>query len=169
MLYIFGGLPGTGKTTLASALAWRNNAVYLRIDTIEQALRETGLTMDGPQGYILAYKIAAENLRLGMSVVADSVNPIEITRAAWREVATGAKVPFVEIEVVCSDREEHRIRVETRQIDIPDLVLPTWHEVVEREYELWEGSPIIIDTAGHSSVESMAQLFSAVESYRARR
>ena len=38
MLYIFGGLPGTGKTTLARYLAHHQRAVYLRIDTIEQAL-----------------------------------------------------------------------------------------------------------------------------------
>ncbi|MFO7481079.1 AAA family ATPase, partial [Oceanibaculum nanhaiense] len=32
MLIVFGGLPGTGKTTLSRALADRLRAVYLRID-----------------------------------------------------------------------------------------------------------------------------------------
>ncbi len=36
MLIVFGGLPGTGKTTLARAFAQRRRATYLRIDTIEQ-------------------------------------------------------------------------------------------------------------------------------------
>ena len=40
MLIAFGGLPGVGKTTLAKALAKRQAAVYLRIDTIEQAVRD---------------------------------------------------------------------------------------------------------------------------------
>ena len=39
MLIIFGGLPGSGKSTIARALALRLGAVYLRIDTIEQAIR----------------------------------------------------------------------------------------------------------------------------------
>ena len=42
MLIIFGGLPGVGKTTLAKALAREWEAAYLRVDTIEQALRFSG-------------------------------------------------------------------------------------------------------------------------------
>jgi len=41
----------------------------------------------GSVGANVAYRLAADNLRLGMSVVADSVNPIAITRRAWRDVA----------------------------------------------------------------------------------
>ena len=38
MLVVFGGLPGTGKTTLATALALRQRASYVRVDAIESAL-----------------------------------------------------------------------------------------------------------------------------------
>ncbi|MGO6670405.1 AAA family ATPase, partial [Rhizobium ruizarguesonis] len=43
MLIIFGGLPGSGKTTIARALAERLNAVHVRVDTIEQAIRASGI------------------------------------------------------------------------------------------------------------------------------
>ncbi|MGP1387028.1 MAG: AAA family ATPase [Thainema sp.] len=48
MLYIFGGLPGTGKSSLAAALAHQRQAVYVRIDTIEQAIRNSGVAKMGP-------------------------------------------------------------------------------------------------------------------------
>ena len=36
MLYIFSGLPGCGKSTVAKMLSEKLKAVYLRVDTIEQ-------------------------------------------------------------------------------------------------------------------------------------
>ncbi|WP_225152486.1 AAA family ATPase [Bradyrhizobium sp. NBAIM08] len=41
-LIVFGGLPGTGKTTIARELTARLAATYLRIDAIEQPLRDAG-------------------------------------------------------------------------------------------------------------------------------
>ena len=81
MLLILGGLPGVGKTAIATALAREMDAVHLRIDSIEQALRNSGVTISGPEGYVVAYAIARDNLNLGRTVIADSVNPVEITRS----------------------------------------------------------------------------------------
>lgn len=47
-----------------------------------------------------------------------------ITREYWRETAARLTVELVEIEVVCSDKRQHRQRVESRITDIPGLVLP---------------------------------------------
>ncbi len=157
MLLIFGGLPGVGKTAVAAGLALDMEAVHLRIDSIEQAMRHSGITVSGPEGYEVAYAIAEDNLKLGRTVVADSVNPIELTRAAWREVARRAGTRYIEIEIVCSDQAEHRRRVETRTADICGLRLPTWQEVCDREYEPWEAD-IVIDTAGRGIEASVSEL-----------
>ncbi len=147
MLLILGGLPGAGKTAVAAGLAREIGAVHLRIDSIEQALRNSGVDVSGPEGYEVAYAIAEDNLRLGRTVIADSVNPVEVTRSAWRSVAQRTGTRYVEIEIVCSDRAEHRRRVETRTADIAGHELPTWRQVCQREYEPW-GATVVMDTAG---------------------
>ncbi len=162
MLLIFGGLPAVGKTSIAAGLARDIGAVHLRIDSIEQALRNSNMTISGPEGYEVAYAIAEDNLKLGHTVIADSVNPIEVTRAAWREVARRAGKPYVEIEIVCSDQAEHRRRVESRVADIPGHRLPSWQEVCDREYEPWAAG-MVIDTAGQDIEASVSALRERLE------
>jgi predicted kinase len=148
ILYIFSGLPGSGKSALSQRVARDLGAAYVRIDTIEQGLRELCSIDVQAEGYRLAYKVAADNLGAGLSVIADSCNPIELTRREWERVARDARAGFVNIEVICSDSTEHRRRVEQRAVDVPGLKLPSWSEVENREYHGWTVDRIVIDTAG---------------------
>lgn len=153
-LIVFSGLPGTGKTAIARELARELVAVYLRIDSIEQAIRASGI-LDRPiddAGYCVAYVLAEDNLRMGRTVVADCVNPLQITRDAWVAAADRAGASVVEVEVICSDSEQHQQRVENRVPDISGLNLPSWDEVISREYEPWQRKRVVVDTA-HRSVE----------------
>jgi predicted kinase len=130
LLIVFSGLPGSGKTTIALALAAQQAATYLRIDTIEQAIRNAEV--------------------LGRTVVADCVNPVVESRAAWQTVANRTKATLLNIEILCSDPIEHRRRVETRISDITGLTSPTWQSVQEHEYERWEMERLVVDTASVS-------------------
>jgi len=149
MLIIFGGLPGTGKSTVAQALVRKLAAVYLRIDTLEQAFIRSGNDREniGSAGYLAGYAVAADNLRLGLTVVADSVNSLHVTRSAWKNVALETHMRYVEIELVCSHTPTHRLRVEARQADISGHKLPTWKDVLERQYDPWVSAHLVIDTA----------------------
>jgi predicted kinase len=148
VLIILSGLPGVGKTTIARELAPQIGGIHIRVDTIELAIRQAGRGGDSLDdlGYRIAYGVAEDNLRLGRAVIADSVNPIPLTRDAWREVASRAHVPALEVEIVCSDRAEHRRRVESRDAE-PFGPRLTWLDVVSRDYRLWDRERIVLDTA----------------------
>lgn len=154
MLIVFSGLPGTGKTTIARHLATQTGAVYLRIDVIEQALRDAGVSV-GASGYGVANGLALSNLRLGHTVIADCVNPVEESRAAWQATAETAGVTLLNIQVVCSDKQEHQRRVEARTADIPGLVPPNWQSVLAHEYEPWKNTPLTLDTAQISAAQAI--------------
>jgi predicted kinase len=68
--------------------------VHVRIDSIEQAVRESGLTVVSldDAGYRVGYAVAEDNLRLGHIVIADSENPLPVTRDAWLDVANRTHV-----------------------------------------------------------------------------
>jgi predicted kinase len=146
MLVILSGLPGVGKTTIARELARTIGAVHLRIDSIEQALRRAGHRVEA-EGYEIAYAVAEDNLRAGRTVIADCVNPLPLTRGAWRFVAERAGVAALDVEIVCSDTAEHRRRVESREPDIAGHACPTWQDVVERDYRDWDRDRLVVDTA----------------------
>lgn len=172
MFIIFGGSPGSGKSAVAQSLAGKINAFYLRVDSIEQAIRSSGILSlhaeIGPAGYKAIHRVAANNLRLGHTVIADSVNPIEITRTAYREIAEQAGVKFLEVEVICSDEAEHRHRVETRRSTVEGLTLPTWEQVASRSYETWDRPHLRLDTASLSVEQSGAKIIAVTSTTMSR-
>src|ERR1700722_16895632 len=151
MLVILSGLPGVGKSTVARELARQIGTVHVRIDSIEQAILDSE-NFSGPMndaGYHIGYAVALDNLRVGRTAIADSVNPLTITRDAWVEIAKQAGVDAIEIELVCSDSTEHRHRIETRPADAPGLKRLTWQDVLSRDYQPWNRKHVVVDTAQH--------------------
>lgn len=133
VLVVFGGLPATGKSTVATLLARRMRSPYLRVDRIEQAIVGWSALVHpvGPVGYAVAYELAGEQLSLGLDVIVECVNPIAVTRDAWVSTGESAGAGTVEVELVCSDSLAHRRRVATRVSDVEGLVKPDWRKSVE--------------------------------------
>ena len=123
---------------LSRGVADAVGATYLRVDSIESAITST-LTpfSDNPVGYVIAERVAADQLVAGRDVVIDAVNAVAAARDGWVALAarTGAALRLVEVR--CGDAAEHRRRVESRQAEMPGQHLPSWDEVTEREFQPW--------------------------------
>lgn len=153
LLLVFGGLPGSGKSVVSGAVADALGATWIRVDSIEAALARCALPVGArPAGYAVGNALAADQLRAGRPVVIDAVNGLRVARSGWIRVAveTGAQIRFAEVR--CSDPDEHRRRVEERRPDIPGLVLPTWDQVRDREWEPWDEQRLIVDNDGAPKV-----------------
>jgi predicted kinase len=159
-LVMLSGLPGSGKSTLGKRLAARTGAELLRIDLFEQTLRnQYGTAFEvGTLGYQRGYDLAAGHLSAGHNVIADAVNAVEAARQGWRDVAAKSGAVMVEVEIICTDAEEARTRLETRDTGIKGLAPVSYEAAMARP---WEDNPhagIRLDTAGQTPEESLTAL-----------
>jgi predicted kinase len=154
VLIVVSGLPGTGKTTVAAALAARLPAIHLSVDPIEDALLGAGLARSwetGVAAYEAARCVAEQNLALGASVVVDAVNDSEPARDTWRVAAATSGAELVFVLLVLDDAAEHRRRLEGRARSLVHVPEPSWEDVRGRaaSYAPWADDGCLrVDASG---------------------
>ncbi|TAL42039.1 MAG: ATP-binding protein, partial [Salinibacterium sp.] len=142
MLIAMVGPPGTGKSTLGQVIASRLNIPVVSVDPIEKAIHAAGIDPDQPTGlaaYLVAETLAERLLASGSGVVIDAVNAVTPAREQWVRLAARLSESLRFIEVICSDEEVHRQRIEAWQ-SIPNHQLD-WNAVEEslEDYAEWTG------------------------------
>jgi predicted kinase len=145
------GLLVAGKSSVAERLSAALSLPVLAVDPIAAAMWGAGIPKEATSRapYQAARAMAAEQLRLGLSVIVDAVNAGERTGALWPSLATEHGVDLRIIECVCSDRELHRQRVEQRRRNIPGMAEATWEWVEQQRsvYVPWADERLVLETS----------------------
>lgn len=152
-LIIFSGLPGTGKSSLAEAVAKELGIPVFAKDWLEATLLRSGLrpTVEdkplGFAGYELLTVLAERQLMLGQSVILDSVAATESIRSSWRQLAGQYHANWRVIECICSDESLHRSRLQDRKRNIPGWHELEWADVekVRQYYVPWNDERLKLD------------------------
>ena len=141
------GLPGVGESPLARAFCAGARAVHLRADTIDAAVMRSSLAPSSAEevGTVVAAAQAEEMLVPGHVVLADAVTGEPEAHAIWDAVPGQAAT----VEVVCSDVDVHRARVERRRAETPPdaCSVPDWPAVASRRWVAWDRPTLRLDSA----------------------
>jgi predicted kinase len=154
-LLLVTGLPGSGKTRIAEALADDLHATVVGHDWVMAALREQTevwkamQTMDRVAfrtvGWSIMWNVAAAQLRAGRSVILDGVaRQPEVDKS--RDVAKACNASFFMVLCTIDDSALHRQRIAERERGIPGWPELTWEEV-QRSRDGWqspEGADLVL-------------------------
>jgi len=159
MLIAMAGLPGTGKSTIGQVVASRLGIAVVSVDPIETAILQAGIDSDQPTGlaaYLVAETLAERVLVTGAGAMVDAVNAVTPAREQWVNLAARVKEPLKFIEVICSDPELHRSRIEQWQRSMPHHQL-SWNAVEQSfdDYAEWSGSSAAVARITLDSVEPL--------------
>lgn len=156
-LIVFGGLPGTGKTTLARALARELRIAYLDKDTIKNLAlalaRELkidgGAELAGPLSYALLIALARDNLTVGLSVILDSPAGYKRFQDGIADLVRDTRVELRLVECITTGDDLLRQRLEARAESLPEHRTRDWEALQQARARLerLSGPRLIVDTA----------------------
>jgi predicted kinase len=151
-LIVMSGLPGSGKSAIAEELAWRLKLPVFSVDPIESAIIQAGIARSfetGLAAYLVAEALAAEQLKLGNSVIIDAVNAEEEGKDIWRGLASKHGLVLTVLLVMVSDRALHKQRIESRVRGLHGFSEVTWPMVEAREqvFTAWKEPTLTLDSS----------------------
>jgi len=150
-IILMSGLPGSGKSTIAESLAKELKLPIFSVDPIESSIIKSGIKKSfetGLAAYVVADTLAAEQLKLGISVIIDAVNAIKEARDMWQKLSAKYNAKLIIIECIL-DTKIHKERLEERVRNMHGMPEVTWEDVENRkkEYLPWQEERLVLDTS----------------------
>lgn len=151
-LIVMSGLPGSGKSTLAEAVGARLGLSVFSVDPIESAILKSGITRSfetGLAAYLVAATLAANQFKLGHSVIIDAANIEDEAKEVWYALAKRTAAKLVIVEVINSDKALHKLRIDNRVRGLYGFEEISWERVEARRkvYTDWREPFLTINTA----------------------
>jgi predicted kinase len=133
MLVLLNGLPATGKSAIAEAVARALPAAWLSVDPIEAAMLRVGIDREHRSdvaAYEVAFVLADAQLATGQHAVVDAVNGYPPVQERWQDLAARHRAGLVVVHTHCSDPALHRARLEGRRRNLHGFPYePSWADV----------------------------------------
>lgn len=165
------GLPGTGKSTLAEALARSLRAPAFSMDWELGTLVPFGVLRPDntwAMSELMMISSMARQLQLGMDAIIDAAGLRVEDRRRMQAVAEALKSVFIGVECVCSDEKVHRARLQ-RSRGIPGWpATVSWDHVrrMRDHWEPWQERHLVLDSALETPASSLARVLEFVQASR---
>lgn len=144
------GYPGTGKSTIARAIAAAIHAPLIDRDIIRQKAVDIfgDLPEVGRFSYELMFALASEQLSLGLSVVVDMPLTYYTTFEQSKALAGEFSVPMLVVHCQCSPDVQKR-RLEGRKGKVSEFQITSWEEWEQWKprFEDYDDGGCVIDTS----------------------
>jgi hypothetical protein len=152
VLIVFGGVPGSGKSTVGERVGAALDIPVFALDWLLGALTPFGMRHRPDLmevGGELLTTLAYRELSAGRSAILDTTGEDPAARSRWASLASAAGARLIPVVCACTDQGLHRERVERRARGIPG-----WHDAGDWKnvsarlttFRPWPGA-VLVDTA----------------------
>lgn len=150
-LIVIGGLPGTGKSTLANALSKRMNVPVFSKDDLEAAVARKGLASNKKMlgvGYEIMEALSKRSLENNNSAIFDFIASRSRVEELWPSLLESN---FKYIACICSNQEIHKERVCVRERSIPGWYELTWQDIlsIQSSYQSLKPESLVLDSVNN--------------------